>query len=304
MVLKPWDERKQDRQHSCSRSCSRMSPRSPARSVVAFQPPSLPGAHGLPVQFVINTTDAFEPPERGRAAVPAGSASRAACSSSSTPISRSTSRNRLSMIDRDKAAQLGLKMSDVGTALASMLGGGYVNYFSLDGRSYKVIPQVQQRSRLNTDQLLNYYIRTADGSSVPLSTIATHQHQDDAGIAQPLPAAQQRDHPGRGDARASRRATRSNYLQGSRGAHAAAGLLGRLRRPVAPVRAGIERLRRDLRLRADHHLPVAGGAVRELPRSADHPGLGADVDRRRADLHRALGHRRRQRSTSTPRSGW
>ena len=67
------------------------------------------------------------------------------------------------VIDRGKAALLGLKMSDIGAALSSMLGGGYVNYFSLDGRSYKVIPQVQQRFRLNTDQLLNYYIRTADG---------------------------------------------------------------------------------------------------------------------------------------------
>ena len=53
------------------------------------------------------------------------------------------------VIDRDKTAQLGLKMSDVGGALASMLGGGYVNYFSMTGRSYKVIPQVQQRFRLN-----------------------------------------------------------------------------------------------------------------------------------------------------------
>jgi len=65
-----------------------------------------------------------------------------------------------------------LKMSDIGSAMAAMLGGGYVNYFGLDGRSYKVIPQVQQRSRLNTDQLLNYYIRTADGASIPLSTVA------------------------------------------------------------------------------------------------------------------------------------
>jgi multidrug efflux pump len=53
-----------------------------------------------------------------------------------------------------------------------MLGGGYVNYFSLAGRSYKVIPQVQQRFRLNTDQLENYYIRTASGATVQLSTIA------------------------------------------------------------------------------------------------------------------------------------
>ncbi len=76
-------------------------------------------------------------------------------------------------IDRDKTAQLGLKMSDVGGSLSAMLGGGYVNYFSISGRSYKVIPQVQQQFRLNPQQLLDYHIRTADGSLVPLSTVAT-----------------------------------------------------------------------------------------------------------------------------------
>lgn len=54
-----------------------------------------------------------------------------------------------------------------------MLGGGYVNYVGLSGRSYKVIPQVQQRYRLNPEQLLHYYVRTAGGASVPLSTIVT-----------------------------------------------------------------------------------------------------------------------------------
>jgi multidrug efflux pump len=70
-------------------------------------------------------------------------------------------------------AALGLQMSDVGSSLGALLGGGYLNYFSLDGRSYKVIPQVQQRFRLNTDQLLDYYIPTSSGQPVPLSTVAT-----------------------------------------------------------------------------------------------------------------------------------
>ena len=74
-------------------------------------------------------------------------------------------------IDRDMTAQLGLTMGDVGFALGSMLGGGYVNYFSMSGRSYKVIPQVMQRYRLNSDQLKTYYIKTADGRAIPLSTI-------------------------------------------------------------------------------------------------------------------------------------
>ena len=62
--------------------------------------------------------------------------------------------------DRNKAALLGLSMSDLGKALGSMLSGGHVNYFSLSGRSYKVIPQVKQGSRLTADQLKNYYITT------------------------------------------------------------------------------------------------------------------------------------------------
>ena len=194
-------------------------------------------------------------------------------------------------------------MSDVGGALAAMLGGGYVNYFSLSGRSYKVIPQVQQRFRLNAQQLLDYYIRTADGTPVPLSTVAHDHDQDGAGIAQSFPAAQQRDHPGRRPCPASRRATRCDYLKDLAARTLPQGYTvdyGGLSRQYVQE---IERLCRHLRVRADHHLPGAGGAVRELPRSGDHSGVGADVDRRRADLHQPR-HRRRRRSTSIPRSAW
>ena len=54
-----------------------------------------------------------------------------------------------------------------------MLGGGYVNRFSIEGRAYKVTPQVTRTSRLTTEQLGNYYISTGKGELVPLSSIAT-----------------------------------------------------------------------------------------------------------------------------------
>ncbi len=76
-------------------------------------------------------------------------------------------------IDRAKASELGLSMSSVGAALSEALGGGYVNYFSLDGRSYKVIPQVVRSARLNVAQLNNYYVTAQNGINVPLSAIAT-----------------------------------------------------------------------------------------------------------------------------------
>ena len=75
------------------------------------------------------------------------------------------------VIDRDKASQLGLTMQDIGNVLSANLSENYVNYFTLSGRSYKVIPQVMRNERLDAEQLRNYYINAADGTPIPLSTV-------------------------------------------------------------------------------------------------------------------------------------
>jgi multidrug efflux pump len=170
MVLKPWDQR--------SRTTNDLQPLLQAdlekiagARVVTFQFPSLPGSVGLPLQFVIGTSQPFDQ-----------------LNVVSTKFLQEAQNSGLFIfldndlkidqpqttvnIDREKTAELGLKMSDVGGALSSMLGGGYVNYFNYDGRSYKVIPQVEQKSRLNADQVLDYYIQNSAGASIPLSTVA------------------------------------------------------------------------------------------------------------------------------------
>ncbi len=70
-------------------------------------------------------------------------------------------------------ASLGLNLQQVGADLGTMLGGNYVNRFSIQGRSYKVIPQVERAQRLNADQLKNFYISGPNGKLVSLSTFAT-----------------------------------------------------------------------------------------------------------------------------------
>src|SRR5437868_12545322 len=75
-------------------------------------------------------------------------------------------------VDRDLVATLGLTQQDIGAALGAALGGGYVNYFSIAGRSYKVIPQVQQVDRLNPSNVLDFYIKTPNAGLIPASTIA------------------------------------------------------------------------------------------------------------------------------------
>ncbi len=170
MVLKPWDERPRTSNQLQPLVQQELNKVAGAR-VAAFQLPPLPGSQGLPVQFVITTTEPFN-----RLNDVAQQFLKTAVGSGNfifLDTDLKIDNPELTVdIDRDKASQLGLKMSDVGGAMASMLGGGYVNYFSLDQRSYKVIPQVAQRYRLNTDQLLNYYVANISGVPVPLSTIA------------------------------------------------------------------------------------------------------------------------------------
>jgi multidrug efflux pump len=57
--------------------------------------------------------------------------------------------------------------------MSTLLSGDYVNRFSIQGRSYKVIPQVQRADRLTADQLKDIYVTGGDGKLVPLSTFAT-----------------------------------------------------------------------------------------------------------------------------------
>ncbi|HUB12997.1 MAG TPA: efflux RND transporter permease subunit [Acetobacteraceae bacterium] len=170
MVLKPWDQR--------TRTTNQLQPLLQQQlngiagvRAVAFQPPPLPGSNGLPIQFAIETTQPFDQLN----SVAQQFLQRARQSGLFIYIDSDLKIDQPQstvVINRDKATSLGLDMNDIGASLGAMLGGGYVNYFSLDGRSYKVIPQVEQRFRLNTDQLLNYYVTTSSGASVPLSTVA------------------------------------------------------------------------------------------------------------------------------------
>ena len=149
-----------------SRCCSR-GERHRRRAVAVFQPPSLPGAFGLPVQFVDQDYRPLARLNEVAQQLPGRGAEERQVRFHRHRPEVDPPQSTI-MIDREKTAQLGLTMSEVGTALGSMLGGGYVNYFSIDARSYKVIPQVAAVSRLNAEQLLD------------LSTIAHHRRRADS----------------------------------------------------------------------------------------------------------------------------
>lgn len=172
VILKPWGQRSNSEAVVADQLQNQMNSGVAGLQIVVFQPPSLPGAEGLPISFVIKTTDSFNNlyPISQQFLAAALKTGKFIFLSNDLKIDQPQSDVA---IDRSKASELGLNMNDVGAALSEALGGNYVNYFSLDSRSYKVIPQVQRTARLNPAQLSNYVITSANGIPVPLSAVAT-----------------------------------------------------------------------------------------------------------------------------------
>ena len=143
--------------------------------VAAFQFPPLPGTSGLPVQFLITSTEPFE--NLNTVAEQVLEKARASGKFYFIDTDLKIDRPQATVVvDRDRLATMGLTQHDVGNALGAALGGGYVNYFSIAGRSYKVIPQVLQTDRLNPSDVLDFYIRTPTGV-VQASTVASIKYE-------------------------------------------------------------------------------------------------------------------------------
>ena len=140
--------------------------------IAAFQFPPLPGSSGLPVQFVISTTEPFQ--NLNQVAHKVLDKANADHKFYFADVDLKIDKPQATVvIDRDKIASLGMTEQDVGNALGAALGGGYVNYFSISGRSYKVIPQVLQVNRLNPNDLLNFNIKLPNGNLIKASTVAS-----------------------------------------------------------------------------------------------------------------------------------
>jgi len=175
VLFTPWEERERSATEMQQILQQKWNGIAGAR-VAAFQFPSLPGAGGLPLQFVIKTTEGFDKLNQVAEQVVARAQASGMFLFIDSDLKIDKPQSTL-QVDRDMVASLGLTQQQVGGALGAALGGGYVNYFSIDGRSYRVIPQVAQTVRLNPDQVLDYYIRAGDGSMIPVSTVASLSHE-------------------------------------------------------------------------------------------------------------------------------
>ncbi len=176
ILFKPWEERKRTQKQILESLQPKLAGIASVQAI-SFPLPSLPGAAGggPPVQFVIQTTADYPQLAEVLAEVQAEAQKSGLFIFTDTDLKFQTPQIELK-IDHDKANRLGVRMSDIGGSLATLLGGNYVNRFNLYGRSYQVIPQVPRDFRLTADWLTRYQVRTSAGTLVPLSSVASVEH--------------------------------------------------------------------------------------------------------------------------------
>jgi multidrug efflux pump len=178
MLLKPWEERK--------RSSIQLKPLVQAElskiegvQAFAFNLPPLPGGPGgLPVQMVINSTAGFQTVYEQMEKLKDAARKSGMFIVSDSDLAYNQPNVQVT-IDRTKAQDLGVNMQNLGSTLAVLLGGNYINRFNLEGRSYQVIPQVPRGKRLSPESLGGYYVTTNTGQQLPLSTVVSIRTKTD-----------------------------------------------------------------------------------------------------------------------------
>ena len=170
MVTKPWSERTKTAQQLLMESMGPLS-QIPGIRVIPLTPPPLPGGGDFPVDLVIASS--AEPAQlrdlAGQLVQKAFASGMFMFADADLKFDQPQAEV---VFDRDKLRSQGVDLSEAGRDLSVLLGGDYVNRFSIQGRSYKVIPQVKRTGRLTPDQLTDIYITGGSGKLVPLSTFA------------------------------------------------------------------------------------------------------------------------------------
>jgi multidrug efflux pump len=174
-LMKPWAERGRSIFPIQAELMQKTSAIAGLRAPV-FLPPPLPSAGFFPVEFVIaSTADHEELLGFAEQLVQKAAASGEFAFPPMTDVRIDQAKTEI-VIDRDRAASMGLSMQQLGMDLSALLGGNFVNRFSIEGRSYKVIPQVERAWRLTPEQLAELHVTGPAGELMPLGAVASLQN--------------------------------------------------------------------------------------------------------------------------------
>ncbi|MEO6455360.1 MAG: multidrug efflux RND transporter permease subunit, partial [Ginsengibacter sp.] len=178
VLLKPWDDRKGKEHHvqSVIKQIQQKTGSIKEARILAISPPAIPGlgaTSGFTFELQQTTsTDSIQQFEKVARNFLAAVNQRPEIGAAYTFFSSHTPGYQVD-VDRDKAKQLGVSLSDVYTTMSSFLGSSYVNDFNLYGRNFRVMAQADSTYRSSLSNLGAYYVRNSQGNMVPLGSLIT-----------------------------------------------------------------------------------------------------------------------------------
>lgn len=145
----------------------------PDATVMAFQPPSLPGASstGTLSLYLMNLggEDVNTMGERANEFL-AACRKRPEIGMLYTTLNTNTPMYQFE-VDREKAQSLNVPVSTVYSALQAFLGGNEINDINNFGRTWKVVMQADEKYRTGVEDMRYFFVRSNDGKSIPLNTL-------------------------------------------------------------------------------------------------------------------------------------
>lgn len=145
----------------------------PDATVMAFQPPSLPGASstGTLSLYLMNLggEDVNTMGERANEFL-AACRKRPEIGMLYTTLNTNTPMYQFE-VDREKAQSMNVPVSTVYSALQAFLGGNEINDINNFGRTWKVVMQADEKYRTSVEDMRYFFVRSNDGKSIPLNTL-------------------------------------------------------------------------------------------------------------------------------------
>ena len=169
-ILKPWEERKRQPDQIIPTLMPEMFSITGIQAF-PFTPNTLP-INDSPISMVLQTTGSYQ--ELHKIMHELESNIRANPGIVNAHSNLKIDQPQLDVyVDRNKAGDLGITMKDIGDAINLGLGKPTVGRFGILGRSYDVVPQLDENFRNHPEVLNNLYVNTALGGLVPLSQLIT-----------------------------------------------------------------------------------------------------------------------------------
>ena len=174
-ALEPWEAREapDESVQAVIGTIMRAGATIPAATVVALNPPALPGLGAFGgFSFKLQDRRAGTPLELAQVAdaFVAAAAKRPEIGSIRSAFNPRTPGYRIE-IDREKAKSLGVPLDTIFGTLQAYLGGLPVNDFNRFGRTYRVVIQAEPQFRSAIEDIGLFFVRNAAGDMVPLSTL-------------------------------------------------------------------------------------------------------------------------------------